>query len=245
MAQLVKTISGLAVASCKTVSGLAIASCKTIMGVDNTSGGGGSFAEVQQVDYFSTAAGTSHLITWGTTPVNNNLLILTVVGDNIISTPAGWSVAITGSDFCETAIFYKVASGESGSVTVTTLTGHACITAFEYSGMATVSPFDVADANIDQADPIVCGPTATTAQNDELAIGTIGISGATPTVSSWDNAFVQQSDLVSTGTGTLVRNSTATKVLTATGTPTSNVDLSGAGNSHNVGLMATFKITNP
>lgn len=39
MAQLVKTVMGVAIASVKTVDNLAIASVKTIMGVDNTSGG--------------------------------------------------------------------------------------------------------------------------------------------------------------------------------------------------------------
>lgn len=39
MAQLVKTVQGLAIASVKTVQGLAIASVKTVQGVDNTSGG--------------------------------------------------------------------------------------------------------------------------------------------------------------------------------------------------------------
>lgn len=41
MAQLVKTMAGLAIASVKTVNGLAIASVKTVAGLDNTSGGGG------------------------------------------------------------------------------------------------------------------------------------------------------------------------------------------------------------
>lgn len=40
MAQLVKTMAGLAIASVKTVNGLAIASVSTIAGLDNTSGGG-------------------------------------------------------------------------------------------------------------------------------------------------------------------------------------------------------------
>jgi hypothetical protein len=40
MAQNVKTVGGLAIASVKTIDALAIASAKTIMGVDNTSGGG-------------------------------------------------------------------------------------------------------------------------------------------------------------------------------------------------------------
>lgn len=41
MAQLVKTVNNLAIASVKTVENLAIASVKTIDGLDNTSGGGG------------------------------------------------------------------------------------------------------------------------------------------------------------------------------------------------------------
>lgn len=41
MAQLVKTLNGLAIASVKTWNGLAIASAKTINGLDNTAGGGG------------------------------------------------------------------------------------------------------------------------------------------------------------------------------------------------------------
>lgn len=40
MAQLVKTVNGLAIASVKTVDGLTTASVKTINGLDNTSGGG-------------------------------------------------------------------------------------------------------------------------------------------------------------------------------------------------------------
>jgi len=39
MAQLVKTVAGLAIASVKTIQGLAIASVKTVAGLDNTSGG--------------------------------------------------------------------------------------------------------------------------------------------------------------------------------------------------------------
>lgn len=41
MAQNVKTVQGVAIASVKTVQGTAIASVKTILGVDNTAGGGG------------------------------------------------------------------------------------------------------------------------------------------------------------------------------------------------------------
>lgn len=53
MAQLVKTVAGLAIASVKTVNGLAIASVKTVNGLDNTSGGGGGPS-----DDFNRADGT-------------------------------------------------------------------------------------------------------------------------------------------------------------------------------------------
>lgn len=43
MAQNVKTVQGLEIASVKSVQGLAIASAKTILGVDNTGGGTGEF----------------------------------------------------------------------------------------------------------------------------------------------------------------------------------------------------------
>lgn len=47
MAQLVKTVGGLAIASVKTVMGLAVAAAKTINGLDNTSGGGSYDADAQ------------------------------------------------------------------------------------------------------------------------------------------------------------------------------------------------------
>ncbi len=55
MAQLVKTVNSLAIASVKTVDSLAIASVKTIMSVDNTSGGGASLLQtVGNTDYTDT-----------------------------------------------------------------------------------------------------------------------------------------------------------------------------------------------
>ena len=45
MAQLVKTVKGLAIADVKTINGLAIADVKTINGLDNTSAGGQAFSD--------------------------------------------------------------------------------------------------------------------------------------------------------------------------------------------------------
>lgn len=59
MAQLVKTVNQLAIASCKTVNGLAIASVKTINGLDNTSGGN----TLVKYENFASAASGIHTIT--------------------------------------------------------------------------------------------------------------------------------------------------------------------------------------
>lgn len=56
MAQLVKTIGGLALASCKTVGGLAIASAKTIGGLDNTGGSYDPATDPSVVQYLTANA---------------------------------------------------------------------------------------------------------------------------------------------------------------------------------------------
>lgn len=64
MAQLVKTVAGLAIASVKTINGLAIASVKTVAGLDNTSGGGFVQQQTQgnDSDYNSFSDGTRQTI---------------------------------------------------------------------------------------------------------------------------------------------------------------------------------------
>jgi hypothetical protein len=59
MAQLVKTVGGLAIASIKTVMGLAIASVKTINGLDNTAAGYTTLRENDQTESTGFVATTS------------------------------------------------------------------------------------------------------------------------------------------------------------------------------------------
>lgn len=81
MAQLVKTVMGLAVASVKTVDGLAIASVKTVMGVDNTSGGGGGFqilgtnGSAGNPDTKTATLGTTTVHTYTGLPANTFLCV--------------------------------------------------------------------------------------------------------------------------------------------------------------------------
>lgn len=85
MAQLVKTVSGLAIASVKTFQGLAIASAKTIMGVDNTGGGGGGIAVVAHLGQgLGLNGGTSSSID----TTGANLLIAAVSSYEAFAAPA-------------------------------------------------------------------------------------------------------------------------------------------------------------
>lgn len=198
--------------------------------------------EIQQVTYATSAVGTSHVINWSPTPTDGNLLAACIVSDNTVTTPAGWTQAVDASDFSVNRIIYKVASGEGATTTVATGSGHVAIVAFEFAGTATTTPLDQTASAAGQGQNVSTGTTASTTVAQAIALACVGISGGTPTVGSgWNNSFVQQADNVTTGTGTLVRAVVATKLLSATGTVTTTLGLSGAGNGHNGGMVAVFK----
>lgn len=100
MAQLAKTVQGLAIASVKTLQGLAIASAKTIMGVDNQGGILASFSD----NFSGTLAAWT--IETGTFDINAGQLRATTGGfvDNVIvyttpiNTLSGYIKATRGDD---------------------------------------------------------------------------------------------------------------------------------------------------
>ncbi len=130
--------------------------------------------------------------------------------------PTGWTVAIESSRTTgtTTAIYYRIAqSGDSATVTATTggLSDQILIV-LEYSGMAASAVLDVtAAANAGAAVSAVAGPTATTAQADELAIAGISMSGAHGGIISVSDSFTLEDDGLTGGV--------ASKILAATGTP--------------------------
>lgn len=88
MAQLVKVIDGLAIASCKVVDGLAIASVKTVNGLDNTSAGGGWSFTSQATDAFTTDAN----------PIDGNWT--SVTGDSNMKKLSGSAVPTNTANDC-------------------------------------------------------------------------------------------------------------------------------------------------
>lgn len=202
--------------------------------------------QVQKKSYASTAAAASHNIVLDAAPTQGNLLLMVVVSDATVNTPSGWSLGATAVNYTGTYVYYKIAgSGESATITVTpTSSAHTCISALEYSGMAATTPLDKTATSLTTPVSVIStGTTATTVQADELLIALVGISssGTMRNISSWSNSFTQEHNVIATGSGTLVRIGTATRVVSATGAYTSSATLDGstAGPS---GIIATFKI---
>lgn len=97
MAQLIKSIEGLAIASCKSVEGLAIASVKSIMGLDNTASGGLTFIQDFESSFDGTVSATAAT---GSFSVQTGDILVALSGSENTSaagtlTPSGGSLTWT------------------------------------------------------------------------------------------------------------------------------------------------------
>ena len=193
-----------------------------------TSFGGGGIVQEQAQDAGTVGNQTSITATFGSTPTEDNLLILVhyYSSASTVTLPSGWTEAEQNRDTNDngntTTIAYKVAGASEGTgVTVTVGSSrHSTLSIFEYSGIVTSSPLDQSAQNSCQ-DGRSCsvGTTGTTSQADELVIGALGVPG---NIGGWDNtwtnSFTQQTTAISTGSGTIANNSVADYIASSTGT---------------------------
>jgi hypothetical protein len=189
MAQLVKTVQGLAIASVKTAQGLAIASVKTIMGLDNTSGGGGTPTFIQDDGQTFDPFNTARTVTFTSNTTAGSMVIAVYRGgnaDELTVTDNNGSTYVMCVPGTASGIAIHAAyniTGRAGHVVTFTLgttnSNSGDIVVLEYSGMAAASAFDVgAEDNIFTANASI--NTAAIAQAVELIFGAYS-SSATPT----------------------------------------------------------------
>jgi hypothetical protein len=196
--------------------------------------------------YISSANATTHTVTFGSTPTNGNLLVLAGASNDVISTPAGWTLAVQGIDFKDVKIFYKTAGvSEPTGVTVTIGSSTSCaLVAWEYSGMAASSQLDkTASATAQGPTAHGTGTTAATAQASELLIAVVGTDGTnTMSTSGWSNSFTAELDGDTTGSaGFETYITTSSRIVSATATYTTTATTSTSGSTHDSGVIATFK----
>jgi len=206
-----------------------------------------AISQVQKKAAIRATDGTSISVTLDSAPTSGNLLIaIGGGGGDIVSSPSGWTLAkkvYSGAGnydlrFC----YWKVSDGsESGAISFSFDSSDSYgLAVFEYSGMASSSPYDVgADAWSAKSDvnSQTTGTTATTSQADELALALMWTWGGDYTP-SWTNGFATEVDLYSTagGDSNIVVGS---KTLTATGTQETTV--SGFSLDWANGMIVTFK----
>lgn len=128
MAQLIKTMGGLAIASVKVINALAIASVKTVDEVDNTaSGGGNTYAFVQAVSTLNGDAASLTIASPSITVTAGNLLVIWVKNETaqtLSSVSDGTTTFSLGTEKTHTnndlhGRFAYLLSGNAGAKTIT------------------------------------------------------------------------------------------------------------------------------
>jgi hypothetical protein len=206
-----------------------------------------AFGDIVQSKTAVHASNTSVSITLDATPTEGNLLLACHFTGHANSEHASWSEAAAltdGGNSDQGAIYYHLAgAGESTTVTCTSASSDEhMLTVLEIEGPWNASPLDKSatagptDAGADST----TGTTATTSQNDEVAIalvtGRCASGGAGSSWGSWTNSFSEQSDIATTHK----RCATATLVLTSTQAVETTATFTVSGQAK-MGGVATFK----
>jgi len=150
---------------------------------------------------------SGHVFTYpGGAPDEDDLLVLSVSSDTVVSAPSGYLVAVADVDNIGAYLFYKVAgASEPGSVTITTSGNFNTAAGFlRYTG-GTGTPLDVTAAAHSTSNAATT-PTATTgalATAGELVIAAAclgGLGGGTPHGVTWSTGYTGRIDGQTTGT---------------------------------------------
>jgi hypothetical protein len=200
---------------------------------------------VQKKGAQSGASVASLAVTLDAPPTAGNLLVACCNSDATVSTPAGFTLAVSAVLASGLYIFYRVAqNGDGSTVTFTpSVSDSVAAGVLEYSGLLTASVLDQTASNAtNSGTTITTGTTGATSQAAELAIAVAGPHsvGAPWTLSSWSAGYTSQ---ITEGDALGLDNAgcfIADQVLGATGTQAATATFTGSF-SNGGGGIATFK----
>jgi hypothetical protein len=201
---------------------------------------------VQRVTNQSAAAVSSLTGSFGTTPVQNHLLVANANSDATLTmTSTGWTLAVQSVNDTGLYQWYKLAgAAESSSVTVTpSVSASTEITIEEWSGNATTSPLDQVNSGSQttNAATVPSGTTPATTNADDRAIAAFGWNDTSVvTMSTYTNSYAEVVETKGLG-GTATNIAVAELDLAATGAQSTTGTLSGTNNSIKSGLIGTYK----
>lgn len=197
------------------------------------------------VNFADGAAG--HAVTWpGGAPADGALLVLAVNSVTTVSTPSGWTPIEADVNQQGAYMWYRDASGEAGTVTVTTSGDHpTAATLLRYSGQAT-SPLDVHAVARDTFNALATSPAvgpltlAGSAQLVVLAVGGTNNAGGTGTSPTPSAGYAVLGDSGMAGSGGTAVQQFVTGRTDGSGSQAPSVSWSGGTFEHRTAIAATF-----
>lgn len=184
---------------------------------------------------------TTITLTFDSTATSGNLLVLVnTSGAATCDTPTGWTMAVennNGAQADNIQINYKLSDGTETDVVTLCGNDEQGALFYEIEGPWNASPLDKTAISGPQADTSAeSGTTATTSQNDEVAIAGLMVRDGTERVVSWSNGF---GDALAIAATYAKWGYAAFKLLSSTGEITTTATLSEV--DIHIGAIATFK----
>jgi hypothetical protein len=206
-----------------------------------------TFVQENSGDTAATTAPASYAVTLGAATTLGNQLIIIIVSNATVNTPAGFALDKSQVNNDGHYVYRKATAAGETSWTVTPTTADSgCWYVAEISGL-TASPLDqVISTGAGTASTTrSTGTTPTTTQADELLLASWGSSSAVNPAPSWSgetNSFVEEiTDRRTTRTsGTNVGLAVASRIVAATGAYESTATASQSTTS--TGILVTYKI---
>lgn len=205
---------------------------------------------VQKKGAQSGASVASLDVTLDAPPTAGNLLVAACNSDATVSTPTGFTLAVSAVSSQGCYVFYRVVqAGDSATVTFApSVSDSIAAGVIEYSGLVTSSPLDKTASNTTNASAssLATGTTATTAQASELVIVVVGPHGGNNhpwVLSSWSAGYTSQVEEPNGLANSAVFSSAChigDQIVGATGTYSATGTWSPASNDAGAAI-ATFK----
>jgi hypothetical protein len=221
----------------------------------NYSGGGGATPALVQSNEGAGALATT-TVSFATTPINGNLIVLAFAADAYNGTPdSGWTQA-TGMEqqsFHGGYLWYRIAAGNANSFTYTI--GSAVNSAWvlmEFSGIDSSTPLDLSSGQLQQASSShYSTPAITPTNGSRLIVAALCAAGqdvdySLSDVQNWTNSFTNIRASANSGIAPSSEFvGTSYKVVTADGVATQQTegDIPGSAQSQS-GLIISFRGSN-
>lgn len=198
---------------------------------------------VRKTSAATTASATASVTATAATATDLLVVICAITGSVTISTPTGFTSAISETGTVSQAIFYKISVGGETTFTCTASVATYNVSAqvYEYSNVNTTTPFDAKNtvASTGSSTAYNSGSVTTTSAGDILIASFI--TDVSSTLGAWSNSFVQELTGTNSGGKASTKYTYASADYTTSATGTFSTAATGSTASNWRGQIVAFK----